>query len=127
MANLQCIEPGDTLPISSAVLHNGLLYLSGFVGFKPGTSEPISDDLAEQTRQTLQLLDGVMHRAGTDRSNIVTMRVFLKDVQRDFKAMNVVFAEWIGDHRPARTTVGSDLAVQGLLIEIDAVVAMPED
>ena len=115
---------GDTLPISSAVVHNGLLYISGHVGFAPGTSLPISDDLAEQTWQTLRDLDEVMREAGTGRDRIVMMRIHLADVQRDFAAMNQVFREWIGSHRPARTTVGSELAVAGLLIEIDAVVAV---
>ena len=124
-SDLRIIEPDPDLPISTGVVHNGLFYVSGHVGFWPGTSNPIAGDLAAQTRQTLEDLDAAMEKAGTDRSRIVTMRVFLAEVQRDFDGMNKVFREWIGDHRPARTTVGAPLAVDGLLIEIDAVVAMP--
>ncbi len=124
-SDLQIIEPDSELPISTGVVHAGLFYVSGHVGFWPGTSKPIAGDLAGQTRQTLQDLDAAMEKAGTHRGRIVTMRVFLAEVQRDFAEMNLVFREWIGDHRPARTTVGASLAVEGLLIEIDAVVAMP--
>ena len=124
-SDLRIIEPDPDLPISTGVVHNGLFYISGHVGFWPGTSNPIAGDLAAQTRQTLNDLDAAMEQAGTDRSRIVTMRVFLAEVQRDFDGMNKVFREWIGEHRPARTTVGAPLAVDGLLIEIDAVVAMP--
>ena len=124
-SDLRIIEPDPDLPISTGVVHNGLFYVSGHVGFWPGTSNPIAGDLAAQTRQTLEDLDAAMEKAGTDRSRIVTMRVFLAEVQRDFDGMNKVFREWIGDHRPARTTVGAPLAVDGLLVEIDAVVAMP--
>ncbi|BAM03094.1 RidA family protein [Phycisphaera mikurensis] len=125
--DLRVIDPDPNLPISTGVVHNGLFYVSGHVGFWPGTSDPIAGDLAAQTRQTLADLDAAMEKAGTHRGRIVTMRVFLAEVQRDFAEMNKVFREWIGDHRPARTTVGSSLAVPGLLIEIDAVVAMPAE
>ena len=114
----------ETVPIAKAVKHNGLLYISGHVGFKPGTHEPISDCIKEQTEETLRQLSAIMAEAGTSVDKLVMVRVYLTDVQRDFKAMNEVFAKWVGSHRPARTTVGAQLAVEGLLVEIDAVVAL---
>lgn len=122
---IRILGAGEGLPIASAVVHGGLLYISGHVGFKRDSSEPVDGGLVPQTKTTLRDLDAVMAEAGTDRSRILMMRIYLADVQRDFSEMNGVFRDWIGEHRPARTTVGAPLAVDGLLIEIDAVVAMP--
>ncbi|MEM6391575.1 MAG: RidA family protein [Planctomycetota bacterium] len=115
----------EKLPISTAVAHGGLLYISGHVGFDEETGEVVPGGIEAQTRQTLKYIDMALHEAGVTRNELVTMRVFLKDVERDFGAMNKVFAEWIGDHRPARTTVGSALAVSDLLIEVDGIAALP--
>lgn len=125
---LRLLNPGTGdagLAISGGVVYGGLLHIAGHVGFRPGTSLPISLDITEQTRQIFTDLDALMASAGTNREHIVFMRIFLHDVQRDFAAMNHIFRQWIGEHRPARTTVGAALAVPGLLIEIDAVVAVP--
>ncbi|MEM6553581.1 MAG: RidA family protein [Planctomycetota bacterium] len=113
------------LPISTAVAHRGLLYISGHVGFDEETGAVVSGGIEAQTRQTLKYIDKALHKAGVTRNELITMRVFLKEVERDFGPMNKVFAEWIGDHRPARTTVGSDLAVADLLIEVDGIAALP--
>lgn len=117
--------PGDApVPIALATIHNGLVYISGHVGFKPGTFEPISDDIQGQTRETLRQIDEVLTKAGTSRDKLLMVRVYLTHAKRDFAAMNEIYKAWIGDHRSARTTVGVELAAEGLLIEIDAVAAI---
>ncbi len=114
----------ESLPIADAVIHDGMLYVSGFVGYRPGTAEVVGDDVESQTLQTLHLIDGVLERAGISRDRLLRMRVYLADVQRDFAAFNQVFRPWIGTHRPARTTVGATLAQPDLLVEIDAQAAL---
>lgn len=119
-------KPDVDLPIAVGTVHNGLAYISGHVGFKPGTTEPIAPDIESQTRETLRLIDEALAQAGTNKSRLIVMKVYLAEVQRDFGAMNKVFAKWIEDHRMARTTVGATLAKPGLLIEIDGIAATDE-
>ncbi|MEM1097155.1 MAG: RidA family protein [Planctomycetota bacterium] len=113
------------LPISTAVAHGGLLYISGHVGFDED-GNVVPGGIGPQTRRTLALIDDALALAGATRENLVTMRVFLKHVERDFGPMNEVFSEWIGGHRPARTTVGAELARPDLLVEIDAIAALAD-
>ncbi|MEM6852779.1 MAG: RidA family protein [Planctomycetota bacterium] len=112
------------LPISSAVAHAGLLYISGHVGFADDGTV-VTGGIEAQTRRTLDLIDGVLAEAGVKRDDLISMQVYLKYVERDFASMNKVFAAWIGDHRPARTTVGTELANAELLVEIDGIAAYP--
>ena|SRR5687768_11260252 len=123
--SIKLIRPNAKLPLSSATVHNGVVYVSGMVGFKPGTAELISDtDVSEQTRQTLANIDDVLKEAGTSRRNIIRCGVFLKHVEKDFAAMNKVYTEFMGDHRPARTTCAADLALPKILVEIDCIAAL---
>ncbi len=112
------------VPIAKAVVHNGVAYLSGSVGFKPGTLEPISDDIGEQARETFRQLEIGLKEAGSSINNLIMVRVYLTNARRDFAALNEEYARWVGDHRPARTTVEAQLAIEGLLIEVDCIAAV---
>jgi len=126
MSELKLIKASNSsIPLSRAVIHNGMVHVSGMVGFKPGTMEPITDDVAGQAREIFRLIDDLLEEAGTTRDRIVMNRVYLTDVKRDFAAMNEAYAQWLGEHRPARTTVGVALAIDGLRIEVDCCAALP--
>lgn len=97
------------LPFSSAVRTGNLLILSGQIGFLPGTRE-LPEGVAEQTRQTLENIDAVLHYAGSSRTRVLKCTVFLRTMD-DYGAMNAAYAAFFGDHRPARSAVaGSGLA-----------------
>jgi 2-iminobutanoate/2-iminopropanoate deaminase len=70
-------------------------------------------------------IEAILEAAGTDLSHVLRCGVFLVDL-RDFEAMNRVYAEVFGDHRPARTTVQvASLPDKGLRVEIDAIAYRP--
>ena len=110
--------------MSAAVVHGQVAYLSGQVGFKPGTTELAGDDVASQARQTMANLDAVLAKAGTSRQRILRCGVYLKDIGRDFAAMNACYIEWLGDHRPARSTIEAPMARADILVEIDCIAAV---
>jgi 2-iminobutanoate/2-iminopropanoate deaminase len=117
----------QTLPYSHAVMASGrLLYISGQ---GPVTSEGtlVTGDLETQTRLTLDNLAAVAAAAGTDLSRAVKVNVFLLDVQRDFAAFNAVYRTVFTENPPARTTVQAVLPLPGMLVEIEAVLALDED
>ena len=107
-------------PIANAVVHSGLVYVSGMVGFQPGTTELISDDFRVQGR-SISASRGTLVECNSSIGNILTIRVFLANIRRDFIAFNEEFLRRVGHHRPARTTVEVKLAVEGLLIEADCI------
>ena len=125
MSEIRFIQPAAQAPLSHATVYNGLVYVSGQVGFKPGTMQVVSDNLAEQCRQVFANIDRILTEAGSSKSKILRCGVFLEHVQRDFQGMNACYAEWLGDHRPARTTVGVEFALPGILVEIDCIAAIP--
>ncbi|MFO7893475.1 MAG: RidA family protein [Longimicrobiales bacterium] len=110
---------GD-LPFSPGIRAGDFLFLSGAVGTRPGTTELVSDDVAEQTRQTLANLETVLQAGGADLGDVVKCTVFLVDMD-DYTAMNDAYAAaWPGSP-PARSTVaGSGLAL-GANVEIECI------
>jgi len=125
MSEIEKIKPSDHFPFSSATIHNGLVYVSGQVGFKPATTEVVSDDLGDQCRQTFKNIDEILAAAGTSKDHIVRCGVYLKHIQKDFSSFNECYAQWLGDHRPARSAIQADFALAPILVEVDCIAALP--
>ncbi len=104
--------------LSPAVSAGDLLFLSGQLAFDSKGS--IDGEVMRQTAICLERLETVLHEHDLDRSAIVKVTAWLTD-RTDFAAFNEAFALFFGDQRPARSTVISDLAIEGALVEIDAV------
>ncbi|MFC5386179.1 RidA family protein [Aquamicrobium segne] len=99
--------------LSHVLVHNGIVYMTGQV--------PVdrSQDIAGQTQQLLERIDHLLAVAGSDKSKILFAQIWLKDIQRDFAAMNAAWEAWIPqDSLPARATVEANLAAEEILIEI---------
>ena len=124
MSDLTLIGTAEGLPLSAAVVLDGVAYVSGQVGFNPGTTELAGDDIASQARQTMANLDAVLAQAGTSRQRVLRCGVYLKDIGRDYAAMNECYLDWLGAHRPARSTVEAGMARSDILIEIDCIAAV---
>jgi enamine deaminase RidA (YjgF/YER057c/UK114 family) len=103
--------------MSQAVVHGGTVYLSGQVARDGST------DIAGQTRDVLRQIDALLAEAGSDRSRLLSVNIWLRDIA-DFGAMNEVWNEWVdGIDPPARATVQSPLAGPQWLVEMMAVAA----
>ena len=98
--------------MSSAVIHNGTVYLQGL------TPKDASADIQGQTQQVLEQIDARLAEAGTDKSKLLWTQIWLTDItERD--AMNEVWTSWIdADNPPVRACVQSQLARPDLRIEI---------
>jgi reactive intermediate/imine deaminase len=115
--------PQPVASYSQAVQAGNLLQVAGQVGIDPATGELAGGEVGEQTRQTLDNLVAVLEAAGATLRNVIMMRVYLTD-QAHFAAMNEVYAGFVGEPFPARTTVFVGLA-EGMLVEIDALAVLP--
>jgi len=111
-------------PYSQAVVANGFVFCSGQVALEPGpgrSSSPlVGVDVAAQTRRALLNLAAVLESAGSSLAKVVKTTVFLTDMQH-FAAMNQVYAELFGAHKPARATVAVAALPRGALVEIEAI------
>lgn len=107
-------------PYSQAVVHHGTVYCSGQIALHPASGELVGTDAPAQARQVLANLAEVLKAAGSDMSLVLKTTIFMKDLS-DFAAVNEVYAEAFGSHRPARATVEVSRLPKDVLVEIDAV------
>jgi enamine deaminase RidA (YjgF/YER057c/UK114 family) len=113
---IQRIQAGSRM--SQAVVHNGLVYIAGQVANDPKAG------IEGQTRDVLAKIDALLQAAGTDKSKLLSVNVFLPAIV-DFDAMNSVYDQWIDPQNPpARACVEARLAVPDLRIEITAIAAV---
>ena len=112
--------PFQGAPYSQAIRAGGLLFVSGQVALQPGSSEPVSDAIGEQTEQVFANLRAILEAAGSSLDRIVKTTVYLTDLG-DFQAMNEVYKQHVGELPPARATIEVSKLPTGSLIEIEAI------
>jgi len=110
-------------PYSQATIVNGLVFTAGQIAFNPATMEIVGGGIKEQTERVLANLQAVLAAAGSDLQKVVKTTVFLVDMQ-DFPAMNEVYAQAFGEHKPARSTVAVAGLPRGVRVEIDVVATL---
>lgn len=113
--------PGG-LPFSAAVRYGGLLFVSGNVGNRPGTSELVAGGIAAETRQALDNVRATLDLAGSSLGRVLKVTVFLLDIN-DYAAMNEVYREYFGAQPPARSTLAASGLALGARVEIEAIAA----
>lgn len=103
---------------SAIVIHQGVVHLSGQVADDPEA------DIQEQTRSTLAKIDSLLAEAGSDKEHLVSVSIFLRDIDNDFAPMNEVWNAWVPTgHSPARACVEAHMARSKLLVEICVIAA----
>ena len=105
-------------PYSQAIANGELIFSAGQLPLDPATGESVQGDVKAQTARVIDNLAAVLAAAGSDLAHVVKTTVFLTDMG-DFAAMNEVYAQKFGEHRPARSTVGISALARGLRVEIE--------
>lgn len=108
------------------MVHDGLLYISGQLSLCPESGSVPEGGIAAETRQALQNLDAVLSAAGVTRERVIQCRVYTPRME-DWDAINAVYAEFFGAHKPARVVVPTTALHYGCRVEIEAIAAMPEE
>jgi 2-iminobutanoate/2-iminopropanoate deaminase len=111
--------PFQGAPYNQAIRAGELVFVAGQLGLKPGDTT-IEGDITEQTEQVMRNLQAILEEAGSSLSDLVKTTVFLQDLG-DFAAMNEVYARYVGDRPPARSTFEVAKLPSGALVEIEAV------
>ena len=110
-------------PYSQAVKAGNVIYTSGQVSLDPKTGELVKGDFAAQARRVFDNLAAVLKAGGADFRNVAKATVFLTDLG-NFQALNAIYAEYFGDHKPARTTVQVAGLPKGAELEIDLIAVL---
>ena len=105
-------------PYEQAIKVGEFIYTAGQIPIDPKTGNFVAGAIAEQTRQVLENLKAVVEAGGSSLDRVVKATVFLKNLA-DFAAMNEVYAEYLGQAKPARSTVAVADLPRGALVEID--------
>jgi len=99
--------------------------LSGQIGLVPASGKLAGDDLESQALQVMRNLDAVLHEAGATTSDIIRTGIYLTNMG-DFPELNQIYADWLGEHRPARATVAVAALPLNARIEMDLVARVDE-
>lgn len=109
--DIQRIQSNERL--SRVVVHNGIAYLSGV------TANDTTTGVMAQTSDVLGKIDAYLELAGTDKSRLLSVQIWLRDIDRDFDDMNKAWAQWIPEgSAPARATGEGWLAGADILVEM---------
>jgi len=106
-------------PYSQAVKIGNMVYLSGQIGLDPKTGNLV-EGFEAQVRRALTNLQAVLRAAGTDFNGVLRSGVYLIDLA-NFQKLNEIYAEFFGDHKPARSTIGVAQLPKGASVEIDLI------
>jgi 2-iminobutanoate/2-iminopropanoate deaminase len=120
------LTAGLNLPFSEVARVGNLLYLSGMIAIRPGTTELIKGGIEEETRQTLENIEMMLKAAGATRRDVVKCTVMLDDIGKWGRGFNQTYVEFFGDHRPARSALGADGLALGAAVEISCIAVLPE-
>jgi 2-iminobutanoate/2-iminopropanoate deaminase len=107
-------------PYSQAVKQGSMVYTSGQVPLDPATGELVQGSFESMVRRVFDNLRAVLESAGAGFSDVVKATVYLTDLG-DFQKLNEIYAEYFGDHKPARSTVGVAQLPKGARVEIDLI------
>lgn len=111
--------PAAIGPYSQAIQVGGMLYTSGQIPMTPN-GELVGGTIRDQTRQVLKNLGEVLSETGATYQDVIKTTIFLTDMD-DFLAVNTVYAEFFGDHKPARSTVAVKTLPKNVDVEIECI------
>lgn len=111
-------------PYSPAVRAGDWIVLSGQLGLDPSTHALAGPDAATQAQQALANIGAILGDCGATFDDVAKSLIFLTDLD-DFQAVNAVYAEAFGDHRPARSTVQVAALPAGAAVEIEVWAYLP--
>jgi 2-iminobutanoate/2-iminopropanoate deaminase len=111
-------------PYSQAVIHSGLLYISGQIPVDPLTGELVRGTIEEETETVLKNVQIITEEAGATMDGVLKVTCYLADII-DFPRFNEVYERFFPKYPPARTTFQAGKLPLDVQVEIDAIVALP--
>lgn len=110
---------------SSAVVHNGLIFVSGQLATNLETGEEITSSIEAQTEQCLRNVEAVLKAANSDLNHVLKMTIYVSSEDL-WGAVNETYKRILGEHKPTRAIIPVGKFRGAFLIEIEAVAAVKE-
>jgi 2-iminobutanoate/2-iminopropanoate deaminase len=110
-------------PYSQGIISGGFVFCAGQTPMDPLTGELCEGGIEEQTEQVMKNISAVLGEAGSHPGKIVKTTIFLKDFN-DFEKVNAVYGSFLGDVKPARTTIEVSRLPKDALVEIECIAMM---
>jgi len=110
---------------SQAVVHQGLVFISGQLPKDPETGDVIQGSIGDQTRVVMRNLKAILRAAGSDIDHLLKVSIYVSNISL-WSQVNTLYKEFMGDHKPARIVVPSRDLHHGALMEVEAVAAVKE-
>ena len=111
-------------PYSQAVIHDGLMYISGQVPVDPVSGSLVRATIEEETETVIENIKIIVEEAGAEMESILKVTCYLADIE-DFPRFNSVYEKYFAKYPPARTTLEAAKLPMDVQIEMDAIVALP--
>ena len=111
--------PSPIGPYNQAVLTGNMLFISGQIALRPGTTELVNADIIEETHQVMQNLKSKLAAASMEFNQVVKTTIFLSDMDL-FGTVNEIYGKYFEGGFPARETV----AVKGLPKNVNVEISM---
>lgn len=112
-------SPAAIGPYSQAIKINDMIFTSGQIPFD-AEGKLISDDVQEQTRQSLNNVKNILEEAGSSMDNVIKCTVFISNME-DFNKINEIYQEFFSEPYPARSCVEVARLPRDVKIEIEAI------
>ncbi|MCF7948158.1 MAG: RidA family protein [Spirochaetia bacterium] len=109
---------------AQAIEHMGLVFVSGQLPVDPKKGVGEVGTIEDQTRQVLANVQAVLSEAGCGKEDVVKTTVYIADITL-WDRVNEVYAQFFGNHRPARAVVPTRELHFGYQVEIEAIAAVP--
>ncbi len=107
-------------PYSQAIIHNGLIFLSGQGAVNPQTNQVAPGTIEEETELALENIRIILEEAGSSLNNLLQVRVYLVDI-REYGRFNEVYKRYFQKDLPARTCIQASKLPFDIRVEIDAI------
>lgn len=117
--------PAAIGPYSQAIGGGRLVFCSGQIGLDPATGELVPGGIVAEAERALRNLGAVLDAAGLTPADLAKTTVFLVDMA-EFGALNEVYARFVSDPPPARSTIAVAALPKGARVEIEAIAVRPE-
>ena len=111
--------PAAVGPYVHAIEAGNILFCSGQLGLIPETGE-LPEGVEAQAVQSLANMEAVLAEAGYEKTDVVKTTVFIDNMD-DFGKVNEIYAEFFGDHKPARSCVEVAKLPKGALVEVECI------
>ncbi len=107
-------------PYSQGLRVGDFVFVSGQGPLDPDTGKIVGETIEEQTARVLENIKAILEVGGASMADVVKANAYLNDMTL-FDRYNKVYVTYFPDPKPARTTVGTQLPLKGILVEIDVI------